>query len=589
MFSCIWSKKNYTGSIPAYHGTWEVAGEMPVLWGEHCVECAMPDCYKTCNMYVPRQDGRCLRFEHGVQRLEENGRPAGGVHISIRKWGKIEAPLPKGQYGVPTAILNRKEKAFNRIGKVAECFSALFGKWYWHRPSRVLETLFDRYLSLKKWKRRLPLDGFLMVVYNHQGQKTLHVEISNEERNLFHESVELKNGWNEVFYPMAAFRFDNAGNNRMKLYFDKAEGGELTFRTLNFVSLQHRGDPGLSPAAKVKCVAWDLDNTLWSGIIGDVGSENVILNEKSVAAMKELDQRGILQTIVSKNEFEIAWRKIQEAGLADYFLYPAINWGRKSQSLITIAKELNINIDTFAVIDDSQFERIEISHALPQVRVYDVSEIDGFLTYPEFDVPITDESSKRRLSYVKEARRRNIAASWSGDYDDFLRDCRLKMTIRPLDTPEIKARCLELLQRSNQYNISPSRRDAGYLEKIIHDSDYTVYSFEIEDKYGGYGIVGFASVERKGTTYRLADFVMSCRVAQKKAERAFLGTIMTRFASPSDFVVELYKTARNKPLQEELKGMPFTKTEETDSRIEFIYNNTGHRFTEDNIYTVIFE
>lgn len=588
MFSNIWSKGKYDIPFPLYDNKREIAGELPIVWGEHCVECAMPDCYGTCSMYVPRIDGRCQRFGNGTQRLEKDGKLVEGAHIEFKKWAKAEALLPARMLGVPAATLNRYCRAFNASGKAAERFSALFGEWHRHRPSRVMETVFTKRMTVKRWKQTLPLDGFLMIAYNHGEKKTIHTEVSNGSRLLFRRSAGLESGWNEVFYPMTLFRLDYGSDNRIRVYFDKAEGGELTFRTLNFVSFKSESSYA-SPAAKVKCVAWDLDNTLWDGVIGDIGPEAVALNARAVETVKELDKRGILQTIVSKNEFGVAWSKIQEAGLADYFLYPAINWGRKSQSLIAISKELNINIDTFAVIDDSKFEREEISRALPQVRAYDACDLDVLLTLPEFDVPVTEESPKRRLSYMTEARRRNIAASWGGDYDGFLKECRLKMIIRPLNTPEIKERCLELLQRSNQYNISQGRRDAAYIERIAGSPACAAWSFEVEDRYGSYGIVGFACVEKTKAVCRLTDFVMSCRVAQKKAERAFFDAVMPRLAEYSVFVVQLQKTERNKPLQKELKGMPFSITEETDSRIEFTYNNAGRRFAADNIYEVSFE
>ena len=129
------------------------------------------------------------------------------------------------------------------------------------------------------------------------------------------------------------------------------------------------------PAKKIKCVCWDLDNTLWNGVIGDDGTDGVIVNNKIIDLINEFDKKGILQTITSKNEYEIAWSKIKQLGLDKFFLYPAINWGPKSESIKQIAKELNIGIDTFALIDDSEWEREEVSSNCPQVRVYHPDKI----------------------------------------------------------------------------------------------------------------------------------------------------------------------------------------------------------------------
>ena len=584
MFSYIWNKRKTEINIPSYVSIRKVSGELPLLWGEHCVECAMPLCYTSCKMYVPRIDGRCLRFEDGVQPVifDDHGI---GAYIRIKKWGKLEAVLPKGIYGIPIERLKEMERILDYGGGLLEQFASLFKKWHQHRPSRVWETLFDRYLRTRHWRKQMPLDGFLMIVYNHQpSARRLHIEISNT----FHDSVVLECGWNEIFYPISRFSLCPESDNRIKVYFDKAEAGELTFKTLNFVSLFSEKCEVPQPAEKIKCVAWDLDNTLWNGVIGDVGGDHVIIDKNAEQLIKELDRRGILQTIVSKNNFDIAWKKLQEGGLAKYFLYPAINWGRKSQSLMAIAKELNINIDTFAVIDDSKFERMEISQTLPQVRVYDAKEIYNLISLPEFDVPVTEESAKRRIAYQVDATRKTIKASWSGNYDEFLKDCKMQMSIYVPYSPEQKKRCLELLQRSNQYNISPDRRDASYLDSVITSEDHLSYAFEVTDRYGEYGIVGFACIKHSGNVYELSDFVMSCRIAQKKAERAFLNAVISRMPPSSDFKIVLHKTQRNVPLQMELKGMPFEKIEETDNYMNLIYHNTGHRFVDDDIYTVVF-
>ena len=88
------------------------------------------------------------------------------------------------------------------------------------------------------------------------------------------------------------------------------------------------------------------------------------------SAFRRRDERGILQTVVSKNDHEAAWEQIERLGLAEFFLHPAINWGQKSNNLRQIASRLNIGLDSFALIDDAAFERAEVAGSLKQVRVY---------------------------------------------------------------------------------------------------------------------------------------------------------------------------------------------------------------------------
>ena len=148
--------------------------------------------------------------------------------------------------------------------------------------------------------------------------------------------------------------------------------------------------------------------------------------------VRTLDERGILQTVASKNHHDDAWRLVESFGLGQYILHPAINWDEKSLSLTRIAKKLNIGIDTFALIDDSSFERAQVERALPTVRTYPESELLELLERSEFAVPITQESKTRRLSYVTEVQRQETSTQFGDDYEAFLRSCSIHMRgLRP--------------------------------------------------------------------------------------------------------------------------------------------------------------
>ena len=325
------------------------------------------------------------------------------------------------------------------------------------------------------------------------------------------------------------------------------------------------------PASKVKCVVWDLDNTLWDGIIGDVGPENVKPNLKAITLIKQLDQRGVIHSIASKNTFDICWPKIAELGLEEYFLYPAIHWGQKSQSLKDIARELNINLDTFVLIDDSAFERSEVKTAYPQVRCYDPIDLDTILNLEEFNLPVTEFSRERRRTYLAEANRKRIAAAWSGDYDEFLRSCQMVMRIRLPQTHD-KLRCLELLQRTNQLNLSGRRFSAEEFGLLLQTETYECYAFECEDKFGQYGIVGFSAVDIGGETPIVTDFVLSCRVAQKKVEETFLYWYASKAQQngATSLRALFLPTERNGPLYEVLKNIPFLEIGKSGNGIQKI-------------------
>lgn len=590
MHSYIWNKKKHPVDVPPYESKYKVAGVMPLIFMEHCVECAMPLCYKTCAMFEDRRDYRCRRFDFGQQRISFDDSFLDGATISFRRWAKLGAYFPKQLETVGVKKIHKLERFIHNTSSPLEAVCAVVN-WKTYCPSRCYVDVIDRWLLQKYnvYKNTMPLDGLLLTVFNHEeSERHIFVEVvDNKAKSLYRNGIELKPGWNEFFIPITEISLTTEPKAMINLYFSGDETGMLTFKYFDFVSLQQETNAEKNaPAAKVKCVAWDLDNTLWDGVIGDDGPEGVKMKEPSVALIKRLDEMGVIQTIVSKNTFDIAWNKLVETSLDQYFLYPAINWGRKSQSLQTIAKHLNINVDTFAVIDDSVFERNEIKSALPQVRVFDVSEVSTILNCPEFDIPITEESRKRRKSYQTEAKRSDIFASWSGNYDDFLIDCQIKMEVfKPVKESEIK-RCVELINRSNQYNVTGEKRNPEYINRILNTNDHKSYGFRVSDKYGDYGIVGFASFLKKDNAYTLTDFVMSCRVAQKKVERAFMNFFVGGLERGSLIIIDVNKTKRNLPLRDELAKMPLSMMEETDGKILYHYSVDGGKFVDEQIIEI---
>lgn len=593
MHTYTWNYEHHNIDVPEFRSQYKVRGVLPLFLMEHCVECAMPFCYSTCSMYENRRDKRCRRFDFGQQRVHFRDSVLDGATVSFRRWAKLGSYIPFCLEAVDVKRMNKLEKFINQTSKVLEAFCNAVN-WQPYRPSRTFTDFIDRLLFQRRriFNNTFPLDGFLATIYNHEDEdKTVFIELVGDGAvSLFRTALTLKPGWNEWYIPMNEIPLTNAPKTMINIYFEGDNKGMLTFKYFDFVALdQDTVKAELKPAAKVKCVAWDLDNTLWNGVIGDDGPEGVTVRQSSVNLIKKLDEMGVLNTIVSKNNFDIAWNKLVEIGIDKYFLYPAINWGRKSQSLKAIAKKININIDTFVVIDDSLFERIEISSALPQVRVFDVVEVPNLLSRPEFDIPVTTESKKRRESYLVDMKRNDIFASWSGNYDAFLRDCGLKMHIFAPKAEEDVNRCVELIQRSNQYNVSGIKRDKEYMNMLLKDKSYKSYGYRVEDKYGKYGIVGFASFKVYEGEYLLTDFVMSCRVAQKKVERAFLNWFICRQKDGMVIRINVNKTNRNMPLRDELAKMPLTVDSDDDKMICMHIVKGADAFCDDNIIDVKFE
>jgi FkbH-like protein len=335
----------------------------------------------------------------------------------------------------------------------------------------------------------------------------------------------IKQGINSIKIPYEKFNISNNEETRILVSPTTEIKSKLIFTWLDFVKVKGAAlksedkVENLKPAEKVKCVAWDLDNTLWNGVLIEDGQNGIQINENAIEVIKKLDERGIINTIVSKNSYEDAYPVLEKLGIADYFVYPAINWGQKSENLKQITKKLNIGIDTFAFIDDNIRERKEVQANLPMIRIFDETQIDEILNLPEFDVPITEMSKKRRLSYLTEAKRDELKQTFSDNYDDYIKNLDIKLEISTINSSEKKDRCFELLSRSNQLNLSTNRYTAEEYEKLLTDPEYKCFSFNCIDKYGDYGLIGFISVKIVNETLTIVDLVISCRVAKKKVEK----------------------------------------------------------------------
>src|SRR5579884_488520 len=200
----------------------------------------------------------------------------------------------------------------------------------------------------------------------------------------------------------------------------------------------------------IKCVVWDLDNTLWDGVF--LEDREVTLKPSMLAIIKELDRRGILQSIASKNEYEPVYRKLEELGIAQYFLYPEIHWGAKSQSIAAIQKRLGFGMDTFLFIDDQEFERDEVKSAHPEITCLPHTACETLLTHPRLNPRwITEDASRRRQMYQAEQLREYEERVYEGPREDFLSSLHMRFLISEAREEDLR-RAEELTVRTNQLN-----------------------------------------------------------------------------------------------------------------------------------------
>ena len=276
----------------------------------------------------------------------------------------------------------------------------------------------------------------------------------------------------------------------------------------------------------VKCVVWDLDHTVWDGILLEDGE--VPLRPGVLHAIQTLDERGILQSVASRNDGDAAMARLRALGIDEYFLYPQINWNAKGQNVAQIAKSLNIALDTFLFIDDQPFEREEVQHACPDVRVMDAAQLEGMLDRPEL-IPefITDDSRIRRRLYMADIQRNQAEETFAGPSEDFLRSLAMRFTLAPCSEADLQ-RAEELTQRTNQLNTTGYTYDYAELNAFRTSPDHILLVAGLEDRFGTYGKIGLALVEKVSPEFwTLKLLLMSCRVMSRGVGTIMMTHIMT--------------------------------------------------------------
>ena len=245
---------------------------------------------------------------------------------------------------------------------------------------------------------------------------------------------------------------------------------------------------------------------------------------------EELNIRAeiILQSIASRNSYPEAMAKLAEFGLAEYFLYPQINWNSKVVSLQTIAKSLNIGTESLALVDDQLFERKEVTFSLPDVLTIDAADLGGLLDMPEMHPRfITRDSKHRRQMYRDEIKRQTMEKEYTGTKEDFLATLGMDFAIGPARENDLK-RAEELTVRTHQLNATGYTYSYEELDRFRTSEDHLLLIAELEDRLGSYGKVGLALVECREDLWTLKLLLMSCRVMSRGVGTILLHHIMRR-------------------------------------------------------------
>ncbi len=541
-----------------------------LYWAEHCVECAAPSCYQTCSLYEPRTDLRCRRFTFGSYKNRKFHSLRGyGVEISFKKWAKLEAYGNVALLPTSTALLIERfaELMANPSNAIGSLLALLTGKQRWRALSHVALEAVARKLAAAV-KGDSPV-RFLLKIYN-PSDGTVRMQLSFSpvppETKLDAGLVHISHGMTRTLacppgYSRHDFDFNHLNGIVasgipfvVRLTPEADSEASLVFLTADFVQLARRSTPVANKA--IKCVVFDLDNTLWKGIL--IEKDDVALDAEVVRLIKYLDERGVLLSVASKNDLDLAFNTLKRLGLDEYFLAPQISWGPKSTSIQKIADSLNIGLDSLAFIDDNPFELDEVASAFPEVTCIPVTAIKSLFLDPRFQGSTTADARTRRELYRQAEQRNSVQASFGSDYQGFLASCQIELEISSYD-PDDSERVHELVQRTNQLNFSGKNYERQELEALLAQPHFDKLVLRCLDRYGSYGTVGFCIAELRHRAVFIRDFMLSCRVQGKLLEAAFFNHLFATHYSfaAEELLVRFRKTRRNGPAQQALESLGF--------------------------------
>jgi len=344
-----------------------------------------------------------------------------------------------------------------------------------------------------------------------------------------------------------------------------------------------------------KCIALDLDNTLWGGIIGEDGYEGIKLGEDGIGLafaefqdeLLNLYRKGVLLAVCSKNNSEDALQVIRNhPGMRlrdEHFAALRINWEDKASNLRALAEELNIGLDAFVFIDDNPVERSWVKQSAPEVVVpeWPTDPVDYKTALVQLEgrwfpkLGITAEDRKRGEVYQAQAARRQLASSETS-IEEFYRALEMRVRIGRADAFTIP-RIAQLTQKTNQFNLTTRRYSEAEIRAATDDDQTEIFWLELNDRFGPSGVVGVLILkEGEGTSgeWHIDTFLLSCRVMGRTVENAFLAAA-ARETNASRLVGEFTPTAKNAPVKDLYQRLGFTHSHDVGDRRVWLLDEPG--------------
>ena len=339
-----------------------------------------------------------------------------------------------------------------------------------------------------------------------------------------------------------------------------------------------------------KCLVLDLDNTLWGGILGEDGPNNLkiggdypgkafLLFQQQIL---ELQKRGIILAVCSKNNEADVWEFIDNS--RDQVLKKVhiaawrINWNDKAGNIAELAKELNIGLDSMVFLDDQPAERELVKSMLPEVTVPDFPAAPYLL--PVFFKNLQEqyfniyqasaEDLRKTEQYKQNAERREFQQQFT-NIDEFIKSLEIETTIRMNDDADIP-RIAQMSQKTNQFNLTGKRYTDLELKEIIEHHG-KVFSLSVKDKFGDSGLTGAAVVSLIGNDAHIDNLFLSCRILGRKIENTFVEHILLGLKEDllENVTATYYKTLKNQLVENFYESMGFSVMDKDVQNKTYVY------------------